>query len=117
MINANELRIGNWVTVGPHSNFQVKVINEKNKFEPIPLSPQILEEFGFTHEWTDGFIKGRLDREGQYFIRFNEEGYSFAWEFCRNESVEIRYLHQLQNLYFALTKKELEINFEGRKEK
>lgn len=76
---------------------------------PIPLSPEILEKCGFVKKgrYAIGvggyqvFVNGRIEllqpkKGGPYILAFHE--------------VKIAYLHQLQNLYFALTGEELTIN-------
>lgn len=127
-MKANELRIGNLI----YANglvFRVIRIDEdgmeaapldldewknspeqwKNDFKPIPLTEEWLVKFGF--EWSifhqayhkTGFlfdVNARYD--GGYYLHG-----------CRNSASiimpEILFVHQLQNLYFALTGTELEI--------
>ena len=118
MINANELRIGNWLyginPLSPGYNpgkiyFQVENIFGESinlyivpgfeterayDVEPIPITMEILEKCGFSGAWTtinglDGNLMGVKLPELEY---------------------EIKYVHQLQNLYFALTGNELNIN-------
>ena len=78
--------------------------------EPILLTEEWLLKFGFETRVTSG-------HSVQYFIGINPitrdwlfdilwlEGYKYP--FYRNGHFEIQYLHQLQNLYFALTNEEL----------
>jgi len=79
--------------------------------EPIELTPEILIKVGFTE---------RSNSQGTYYHIKHKEfgGYAYDLEkkyistyypaacngFC---SLDIEYLHQLQNLYFALTGEEL----------
>jgi hypothetical protein len=125
MIDATELRIGNWVhghnpaTMDPDETgqFQVVEISEiginfkkvfmanddwASKVEGIPLNPEILKKCGFekdlyTHEL---YSKGRYQvyLDGQKNV-FRIVGISLA--ICPH-------LHQLQNLYFALTGEEIQ---------
>lgn len=113
MIQANELRIGNYIIRAngfpsavsaydfEHTNFQ-----ETN---PIPITPEILEKCGF--DLTQWFC------EGSYKIREDKSDMLYGWTFVvrnANHDREIefgyfKYVHELQNLYFALTGEELEI--------
>jgi hypothetical protein len=98
-MNANELRIGNWYcwnAGGKNYEYQVKQKDFKNdnyrNFEPIPLTEDWLLRF----DWKDGFSKGMLDRQG---IEIGIFGHY----------LDIKYVHQLQNIIFALTGDELTI--------
>jgi hypothetical protein len=121
MIKVNELRIGNHV-LDEHGNvsiintisYGVRISNDKYKWEsksedqihPIPLTDELLLECGFEN----------------YEVFKNTWGYNgielyiqdgIIWIDLMNNSVEINYLHELQNLYFSLTKTELKIeNYE-----
>ncbi len=69
-------------------------------YRPIPLTEEWLLKFGF--EITDNFqTKDRFQTHKQDGIIWFEYGYIV---------VELNYVHQLQNLYFALTNEELTIN-------
>jgi hypothetical protein len=115
MIKANELRIGNWLqkttAQGKIHYFQVTIPylevlqDEPNTFDPIPLNPEIIESAGFAKQnWglSDFYeppIHLQKEDDGYYMRRgaiyINKYGYQF--------------LHQLQNLYQALTNSELQI--------
>jgi len=119
MIKANELRIGNYYRPTDGSSGPAKVTADDLKAwsigavygKYIPLTPEILEKCGF--EYYKLRIPGstflELDKDGEHFNIFlkqiNEDG--------RTDSIllkyELKYLQQLQNLYFALTGEELEI--------
>ena len=114
MIKANELRIGNFVTAIRCDNSQiidqVKQLHESyvmtkfdwDKVEPIPLDEEWLLKFGIKlnksfynyefeiEKWKDEFIMT---------ISFNHESGGFV--------IGLKHVHQLQNLYFALTGTEL----------
>lgn len=133
MIEAKDLRIGNWVLDQDNIPCKISVLysEQKNKFEgwdvlkrcyeielpnldsiylsdtiePISLTKDILEKCGFekdTHPpqdiWSNDFM-----------IIFFNEAFGFYTGYWKNNFV-IKYIHQLQNLYHALTNKELEIN-------
>lgn len=121
MIQPNELRIGNWVkdergrlvTIhGIESNWNYVWLNhlnghgiyclEKERIEPIPLTPEVLEKCGF-FEYISYYLKS-----GVRITKFLQHGgVDFAYT---GDSIytEVKHLHQLQNLYFALTGEELE---------
>lgn len=109
MIKANELRIGNLV----HTNFErekqitdIKPIdfreNYLNLYDPIPLTEEWLLKFGFEKEniLSDGTISFKFNPYF-YFNPLKKEGY-----ICIH-TPPIKYVHQLQNLYFSLTGEEL----------
>jgi hypothetical protein len=100
----NELRIGNWIQDG--NEFEQITIDHLNclysgrcEYDPITLTEEWLLKFGF--EITDNFqTKDRFQTHKQDGIIWFEYGYIV---------VELNYVHQLQNLYFALTNEELTI--------
>ena len=109
MIKANELRIGNWVRDSDGFNKVIHIEESffytemfKNTFadiKPIPLTEEILLKCGFEKL---GLIKYELNG-----VALNIKWSSY---FIHRFETEIKYLHQLQNLYFALKGEELEIN-------
>ena len=117
-MKANELRVGNWVNTpcGFHQicdylDFQPDSFSE---FEPIPLTAEILVKAGFDKQQTIVGMNDGFD----YAIGFNPVTYTHILLinsnrcgeiFYQNLHHQIKYVHQLQNLYFALTGKELKI--------
>ena len=123
MIQVNELRIGNWVNLNKNgtseyyqidSGYDLYKLDESDCIDitPINLDESILLKCGYhkfndANLWSDygipidGFVKYQL----MYLKR--ESVYSFP---NPNGAVRLKYLHELQNLYFALTKTELTIN-------
>ena len=69
------------------------------KCEPIPLTEDVFLSLGFTQE-KQGYKHWNLD------LYFHEDG-----EWCESDQLPLfiflKYVHQLQNLYFALTGDEL----------
>ena len=117
-MEAKELRIGNWYMFADNEGICYRTIKEikHNEFgfvsdfdgvnfgicKPIPLTEEWLLKFGF--EITDNFqTKDRFQTHKQDGIFWFEYGYIV---------VELNYVHQLQNLYFALTGEELTIKNE-----
>ena len=70
-----------------------------NHFEPIPLTEEWLVKLGF--EKLEGWDDMYYFKIGDFQIyEYNVSGYEF-------DDFEIKHVHQLQNLYFALTNEEL----------
>lgn len=105
MIQENELRVGNYLYDGVGGIIKVEVDdlydNVRKYYEPIPIMEEILLKCGFEKSYTKGVF-----RLGDWTIDL----YSKTWKFKREWiDINFKYLHQLQNLYFALTNQELEI--------
>ena len=121
-MKASELRIGNWVQSGNDSPFQVNRVHVididddmdgENTF-PITLSEEWLLKLGINKR----IIKTQLNGSEDWFdvsrVLVNDDidnpkwGYLFS---MNGESLTvIKYVHQLQNLYFALTGAELALS-------
>lgn len=115
-MKASELRIGNWVDSGDHfGEIQVQVIQKDgiNPFDwgqgnhcihfyesikPIPLTEEWLMKFGFEKNigWDDMV----------YYILNGVDVYEMI-DYYEYADAKIKHVHQLQNLYFALTGEEL----------
>lgn len=127
-MTANELRIGNYVyfkhcdydiniprkinytknpnIVGLEGIFQNQI--EYNNIIGIPLSKELLLKCGFyTSDWDDN-TSFRLQISDYYTLVVNLE--FDTYELGDLDIRKIYYLHELQNLYFVLTGKELKIN-------
>ena len=103
-MNAKELRLDNWVINPFGTLFQITVIDERMyDFKPIPLTEEWLVKFGFEYDVLEEFYFEMNGIRGQFY----EEENSF--ELDHYELANCYYVHQLQNLYFALTGQELEI--------
>lgn len=115
MVKATELRIGNWVYAqsrklakGMHEAVQVRVVTTQwqNNWWPIPLTEQWLKRMGFN-----------TLPEKRFYI-FHKERVLFEYWLLDGSIVveggflpsKNHYVHQLQNLYFALIGEELKIN-------
>ena len=120
-MKANEIRIGNYIADihSPKGFFQVTEIHKstvrygydyKARYEdlvPIPLTEEILMKAGF---------------EKDILILFYRNSFIIAktktrWAFYHNgltsgELARIDYVHELQNLIFALTGEEIKIDLE-----
>lgn len=107
MIQASELRIGNWVA--KNGNWYQLNINNFIEYvtsnpEPIPLTPEILKKAGFVYSAAP--ITGVIHySKGDVKFIVRDGGYSFySWH-----KTSVKFVHQLQNLYFDLTGEELEV--------
>lgn len=130
MIDARELRIGNLVngiTLGKKIPVVVEGIHKNginphvdslgeldvdwyfDRIEPIPLSPEILEKCGFEENnfHSDHWYHVEL---GPHIIEYDDGTYILEAVSGASVSNCFKYLHQLQNLYFALTGQELNYN-------
>ena len=103
----------------PGYEYLIKVIGSRNQYKPvdmtgIPLTPEVLRDCGFETDtefgnqlqhphlkcrWVDRNLSG--DTLDKPYLRFDSTGRP---PFIKTD---IYYLHQLQNLYFALTQTEL----------
>ena len=70
-----------------------------NNPKPIPLTENWLLDFGFNiiKGWDDTFY---FERSGFQIYEYSVSGYEY-------DGFSIKYVHQLQNLHFALTNQEL----------
>lgn len=116
-MKANELRIGNWV-LSKDMPVQIEEIKPEtirycfgefsiSYIEPINLTEEWLVKFGFSHI-------SKNDYQSPYkFLIFDIKLLCFADIQDNNERIfspiDVKYVHQLQNLYFSLTGEELEI--------
>lgn len=116
MIKTNELRIGNWVQNG--FGDPIKITDNISKhntsgyntetLKPIELTAEILEAATFENDDDDWLID--IDDRTSIHINLLKsrtllESYDGVLKINN-----VSFLHQLQNLYFALTGQELEIN-------
>ena len=113
MIQGKELRIGNWIRHDEDKH--LKVLAED--IEICSRSPELYSGMSLTEEILKkaGFKKSKKElRPGLITYTYKDlvlRHESTVWRFVYKSVLrEIEYLHQLQNLYFALTRKELEIN-------
>jgi len=132
-----ELRAGNWVSHlyknhrSEGSNWGDNIISAKdigfceqypNNYKPITLTEEWLLKFGFEISENAGIggryyeknidtfsikysIYNRIDYNAIYFILEGDGYYDYKGELDLKNSVQ--YVHQLQNVYFALTQTEL----------
>lgn len=123
-MKASELRIGNKVDLyGSTATIQGQdfvnhyTTDDRNfdRFKPILLTEEWLLKLGFKVEYCDDgtpYYTKDLS-ESKYcslsIMSSDENGFMEITLFPYGQWFRYRYVHQLQNLYFALTGKELEV--------
>lgn len=121
-MKANELRIGNWVQdeddiiqyvyrlwvdgaeLSEDENGGDDLDYTEDEIFGIPLTEEWLLKFGFEKIDGDYYINEYIASfEADHPLWFGKEGC------CQQDTIKdnIKYVHQLQNLYFDLTNKEL----------
>jgi len=121
----DELMIGNWVMIKEHfykgvitcidkENGIVKTDVEEffepltfEDIEPLPLTPEILEKAGFTLDAAPQVPEWSCDGK---FI-FHDAHYEpvYSTRLLNEYDVEFKYVHELQNYFYTLTGKPLQI--------
>jgi hypothetical protein len=109
----NDLRVGNWIFDVEGYVYQIQgyeiYVNLVEDYTPIPLTNEWLEMLGF--EYNKYYQNFRI-KAGDYF---NSIKY-IDGEWCYNNDqsdagcyfvTTVQYVHELQNLYFAINKEEL----------
>ena len=116
MLKNNELRIGNLVNSKNDGIISITNISEKSVavieahcynhipvefISPIPLTEEWLLKFGFEFNEDE-----RVYQKKEIRIELIDEDFIFSYFFG---IVYLKYVHQLQNLFFALTGAELTV--------
>ena len=116
-MNSQELRIGNCL-YDPEENENILIEGvdifliqmghcRESKYEPITLTEQRLIDLGFVKYKATSYIINE-----KYIVEFLFDNPSFRIlenEECSGFLCNIKYVHQLQNLYFSLAQQELNI--------
>ena len=117
-MKAEELMIGNRVIVNKEISYGIYSIQfdydegawyvdgiHITLIEPIPLTVEWLLKFGFVSDGYGEYEKGDILLDNEY----TDEGvFNIMYEHYPL-GIDVLYVHQLQNLYFALTSEELTI--------
>lgn len=130
MIAASDLRVGNWVYDGEHTQFPMFIVgigedyvyldfygregdiweSTPDDIQGIPLTGELLEKLGFTckdglwrHEWG---VKVKPEKGFVNIENKDKEHWLYGTCNCK----DVWYLHQLQNVISVITKKELKVN-------
>lgn len=133
MIQANELRVGNLVLIGEDTAIVTCITSEGvsangekaaytyemfNDISPVVLTEEWLTKTGFVlmEKTYKEHYQGNNSLNFGYpvlylnkyvYLACNSKGHASGNLFLNGNRIECKYVHQLQNLYFALTGKEL----------
>jgi hypothetical protein len=131
MINISELRIGNYINFAEENTVcKVKGIDsdglgitvyflkskeetwiEVTQFQSIPITPEILvNNCRFVKRDNRYVFQPELLNVEYRLIDFHVWVFSIGFFNWNNEITNISYVHELQNLYFAIAHEELQIN-------
>jgi hypothetical protein len=108
-MKASELRIGNIVRYGANNRVLdaelfLQLLKYTTPFDPIPLTEERLLKFGFEHE--DDYLELQINEHLSIiyvgYLALMIDGVIIQVNNTNSDKV-----HQLQNLYFALTGEEL----------
>ena len=104
-----ELRIGNLIKLHETiTKFEYTDFNFNSLFiTPIPLTEEWLLKFGFISMYSNYIIKA-----GDYYNSIKKDCEKWIYSYDESDAgcyelKQIKYVHELQNLYFALNDKEL----------
>jgi hypothetical protein len=133
MINANELRLGNYILQKVNNkisrvpcnyqHFELLAKGEGSALYPVVLKAELLEQCGFVENKEYALypsarefslvlpVNGTTQNEIYAYIKNNGECFGRAVTNKEVSSNNFYHLHQLQNLYFSLTGKELTCTF------
>ena len=116
-MEAKEIRIGNnikidgvVVTVDGRTIFDFWCYEDRRrKHEPIPLTEEWLLKLGFREVNGHVFLFPENDSFRLWGFAWNIEQFLITGEWVEISTPSIKYVHQLQNLYHALTGEELKL--------
>ncbi len=117
-MKASELRLRNYYN-GDGIYYKINITDLQNLiddpqddfYQPIPLTEDILLKCGIELKFEELESGSRMSYwvKGAFDLEIGADG-KICFE-VYSHYIEVKYLHQLQNLYFALTGEELNINF------
>ena len=131
MIDVKDLKVGNWVHDGQVSQFPMFITSvrddgyltlnfhgnegmdwesESKQIEGIPLNDDVLLKMGFgkcnaSWEHFNNDVVVKLCNSGWLSIEVYKHGMMFRRCTCNS----VRYVHELQNIYQAISQKELKV--------
>lgn len=91
------------------SNWTGDIGKMLSEIEPIPITEEWLDKLGFRGKKVyDAIFEWRIgDSLKEHCIQ--TDGEAFVWTHYK-DGIDIKFVHQLQNLYYALTGEELTIS-------
>lgn len=133
MIASNELRIGNYVQTSEESNSRIgSVLSIGDKFVKLKLAYSTLKEESFKH--VEGLNVDPIPLTEDWLLKFDfspigtsshteyysieDHDFTFSFEngvlvLDNQLNIKLQFVHQLMNLFFALTGTELTIKTES----
>ena len=123
MIEAKDLRIGNYYLIVPFAENDAISLDEQmlkllfqfgnfDRIKPIPLTEEWLIKFGFEKKINSEFVQywsiGKFILYNEYYRMQQYFELSNYYDIV-GSSKQIEYVHQLQDLFYALTGGELTI--------
>lgn len=110
-----DLRLGNWVYVRTNGNYeQVIKIHDNfgNWVDGIELTVDLIKNSGFI-ETKDGSGEYFKDRQFERMLRIKKHPMHDGFMIIGKEYIlcTLKYVHELQNLYYVLTGSELVFTF------
>lgn len=130
-MNPNELRLGNWIwatgMVGSKRNehetrpiqvtadtFKIMERSLEKYYAPVKVTADILLLNGFKLWRPEDYRKPHYHLEHSFIIATTDKGFQYWFhndqdDYFDFDWTELNTVHELQNFYFALYKKELEI--------
>ena len=121
MIQANELRIGNWVKDRVGNDLCVESLTKEtltlihNDFGLLNLPYDKVSPIKITKSWLYT-LDFELDYKSEYAIKYTHKNPSFGYEWDMDGGwnarwygryIECKYVHHIQNIYFSLYGSEL----------
>lgn len=130
-METRQLRIGNWVEniksgrkvevlevlttrilikAAPELRYTKTITSPSSSYKGIELTPELLEQCGFVKREDEYVFWPELQNIEYRLVDFYGWIFSIGFFNWNNEITIIQYLHQLQNLFFALSGEELQVN-------
>lgn len=126
MMDIKELRIGNLVSISDYNNLEVLGISSNNvglkldstkfisvqcdELQPIPITVEWLLKLGFEYHTFDKNYVITTQKDWHNSIKEIDGDWFYNNNFSDANCYfvrEVKYVHQLQNLYYALNEEEL----------
>lgn len=107
MIEIKELRVGNWV-IKDGKNYKITNVNDyiAGIVNPIPLDEKLYQDI-ISDSNNIIFLDGNLNINDKITIEHLSQSIILSLSYL---NFEIKYLHQLQNIFFDLTSVELSVD-------
>lgn len=116
-MTSKELKVGDWVSykgenypITDSSDDEVVTITNENNYEmlfasklkPIPLDEDVLIDNDWKYQSSHGELAGWDNGRVRLYPNSKQNGGGFSFVYSNNQVMYIHYVHQLQNLLWAL---------------